>query len=238
MDIENPDFWDVDYRWITNEINADGIIHPGSSNLTGQTPYTDLTLSELSSNEVEPNVWTLTDGLAKSFYSSILTDLGQTNASPNILHNETTLQFFTSGFEDMVKHIANAHPGPGNRSYEDSQGLTGPLGTTPSVIATTYSCQVPESRSLGSVILTIFLADLIFVQAVWKLLSLATTSWLMHRHPEANTCQGCRGQPMVLAEMSFQNPRAASISSKSRLLPQADHDDVSSPPSRRPMFSP
>lgn len=69
----------------------------------------------------------------------------------------------------------------------------GPFGTTPSVIATTYIYQVPQLKSAGNLIVAIVVADLVLLQAVWKLYKLVAETIVTRRQPSANYCQGCLG---------------------------------------------
>lgn len=184
------DFWVVDYLWQTNqagELGLAGSIGPEVPNDL-EDARVSLTISELESSRTPPNIWLAADMLAKSFYSTILTDLGQTTASPNILLNETALQYYTQDLADMrqpqIQYQVRARPGPGNGSYEDLNNRTGTLGTSPSVISTKYLCQVPRQKSTGSIIVSVVIADLVFLQALWRLFTLITNTWLSKSHVE------------------------------------------------------
>jgi hypothetical protein len=65
------------------------------------------------------------------------------------------------------------------------------LGTTPSVIATTYLCQVPELKSAGNLIVAILVADLVLLQVTWQLYKLLAEAYLSRRQPTADHCKGC-----------------------------------------------
>ena len=140
-------------------------------------------ISALASTDVSPNVWIAADSLAKSFYSTVMTDLGQTDTQSNILLNATALQYFTRNFTDMRSQVLNAIPGPANDSYETLKDQTGPLNTSTSTITNKYLCQIPKRKSIGTLILSILVADLVFLQASWKLLNLCTSSWLTYKNP-------------------------------------------------------
>lgn len=181
QDITSLDFWDVDYRFLTNKISSDCLLFPGNSGLKQNET---LSISNLAAHKCRPNIWLATDGFVKSFYSSIMTDLGQTAPGPNILLNETALEFYTRNFTDMFNYKANAIPGPGTKSYAETKGETGSLGTTPAVISSKYLCQVPQQKSTGTLLVSILVADLVFMQLLWKIFNLATTGWLTHKKPE------------------------------------------------------
>ncbi|MCJ1430473.1 hypothetical protein MMC29_008391 [Sticta canariensis] len=197
-DIMDRDFWVVDSLWLRKNGET---LHPDDSNLPNEPPPVNpsLILSTLESTETHPKIWLAADRLAKSFYSTILTDLGQTTASPNILLNETALRYYTQDFaytwhewaENQNEYELIATPGPGNGSYEALKNTTGTLGTSPSVISTKYLCQVPRQKSTGSIIVSVVIADLVFLQALWRLFTLIANAWLTKSHAEANYCAGC-----------------------------------------------
>ncbi|KAK3171713.1 hypothetical protein OEA41_003797 [Lepraria neglecta] len=186
QDITDHHFWDVDFRFLTNEVSSNGLIFSCESAKKGDEP---LSISDLAAQECRPNVWLSTDGLVKSFYSTIMTDLGQTAPGPNTLLNETALEFYTHNFTDMFTHIANAIPGPGIQSYADGKDQTGSLGTTSSVVFTKYLCQVPQQKSTGMLLVSILVADLVFIQMLWKVFNFITTAVLIRKKPKDLLCR-------------------------------------------------
>ena len=54
------------------------------------------------------------------------------------------------------------------------------LGMTPSVISTNSIYQLPQLKSGGNLFLAVLVADLVFLQAPWKIFSLAI-DWLWLR---------------------------------------------------------
>lgn len=115
-----------------------------------------------------------------------MTDLGQTTATPNILLNATALQYFTQNFTAMQKQndTLGAKPGPANDSYEALKDHTGSLNTSTAVISTKYLCQVPRRKSIGTLLVSILVADLVFMQVLWKILNLCTVTWLTRKYPK------------------------------------------------------
>lgn len=149
------------------------------------------TLDNLIQEGRYPNIWSPADNLAKSAYSTVLTDLGQTWSKPNILTDAAALEFFTSGLRSAQKDSVNAHPGPATQSYEELKHLTGPLAANPSVISAQYICQVPRRRSAVNLALTVLLADLVFLQAAWALYKLGVDWWLGRAVKAWSHCRGC-----------------------------------------------
>jgi hypothetical protein len=63
-----------------------------------------------------------------------------------------------------------------------------------SVISTQYLCQVPKLKSKGSLVVSIIVADLVFLQALWTVFTRIVTFFLERRHPEAKYCPRCAAQ--------------------------------------------
>lgn len=134
--------------------------------------------------------WAPAEKLAKSMWSTVLVDLGQSKPS-NILLDDAKLQKFTSDFDQFDKHKLNIKRGPATHPYNSSLNLTGPLGTTPAMINTAYTCNVPQRKSAGVLVWLILLANLVFIQLAWKTFQLIVDAWLERRHKEAQYCAGC-----------------------------------------------
>ena len=206
-DITDLDYFDVDCCFVVDNGSGDfSAVYPGGNDFP-------TTLSNLSYHQAYTNIWIQADSAAKSFHSTILTDLGQVSSTyPNILTNATSLQHFTSNFsmitDPNLSNTANAPPGPALQDYDTLKSQTGPLGTTPAVILTKYLCQVPRRKAGGTLFVVILVADLVFLQALWKIFTLATDTWLLTKKkwgPEVTYCEGClerkRTEGHGLAEM-------------------------------------
>ncbi|KAK8030157.1 hypothetical protein PG993_011448 [Apiospora rasikravindrae] len=152
---------------------------------------TEDTLADLIRKKTYPNIWGPAEKLAKSVHSTILTDLGQTSTRPNLLTDAATLEAFSSDLPSAQKSIANANPGPATQSYNELKHLTGPLAVNPSVISAQYICQVPRRRSTVSLVVAVLAADLVFLQAAWKLYDLVAGLWLKRNGSTFNWCRGC-----------------------------------------------
>lgn len=185
--ITDLSFFEVDYQFVVDYgLGETYIISPGE--------YNDISsVSDLNAVNAYPKIWIQGDSLAKSTYSTILTDLGQISSKTNILADANLLQHFTSNFSLALKHVANAIPGPATQDYDTLKATTGPLGTTPSVISTNYICQVPRLKSAGNIFVAVLVADLVFLQAIWKIFTLSTGFFLLRKKPGVNHCEGCVG---------------------------------------------
>jgi len=111
------------------------------------------------------------DKLTKSFYSTISADLGIINR-PNILTDEKILQEYTSNFSNAKADWLFVPAGPAEDSYDALKDRTGKPEVTASTIFTSYLCQVPKSKVPASMAVSVLLADLVFLRALWTLIML------------------------------------------------------------------
>jgi hypothetical protein len=143
-----------------------------------------------------PSVWIPADSLAKSFQSTILTVLGQTRPiQTNILNDAMTLEHFTQNIS-VISKIQNFSDNKQqdtelSRVAYSPSSATEPVAVPPSVISTTYFCQIPQRKSTGSLIMSLVLADLVYLQALWKMFKLAVDSFTAKRYPHLNCCGEC-----------------------------------------------
>lgn len=80
-------------------------------------------------------------------------------------------------------------------SYDAYAPLVGPLGTKPATFYSQYACSVPAQRGTGTMLLAILIADLVFLQAAWKIVTVVTDAVLMRQDPTAMNCERCgRGE--------------------------------------------
>lgn len=139
--------------------------------------------------------WPSADALAKSFHSMIMTDLGQVGYTPNIFANEELLTWFSSNFSRISQDALSYNPllldNLYNKTYDVTTSPTGPLEIHPSVISAGYLCQVPRRKSLGDLFVSLLIADLVFLQALWKITMFLASKFVQHKDSKANWCQGC-----------------------------------------------
>jgi hypothetical protein len=162
-----------------------------------------------------PPIWRQADRLAKSMYSAVMTDLGQTTlrSSSNIVANPNVVQIYSERFASLhsVGHVTGL-PDQSilvlNGTFDDLRASvgSGPLDITPSVISTNYLCSVPRMKSTGSIFIAILLADLVFLNAAWFLYCLIVGRFFV-RSPTANYCEGCLNtmhefQPLIAVPKS------------------------------------
>ncbi|KAI4648301.1 hypothetical protein J4E93_004713 [Alternaria ventricosa] len=163
-DLAYINFFTPDYCFTVAGENGTGskYIRPGRGDEDSTT------LGELNRRRVYPDIWVPVDTLAKATYSTVLADLGQTE-TPNILNNETALEYFTANFTTVHKYLSTDRFGPEHVPFDAKRSSSEPLRVVPSVITTPYTCQVPQYKPMGELVLSIIIADLVLLQAAWQL---------------------------------------------------------------------
>ncbi|KAL6153593.1 hypothetical protein ACJQWK_11598 [Exserohilum turcicum] len=180
-------FFDVRYHFIEQ---TDG------SNVRIYVNEQDDTLQKITdgydTRSVKLNIWNDVDRYGKSFYSTVLADLGQQN-SPNILSpsSKDVLGEYTASLDNFPIG-SNAVLGPATSSYNGMsiQANAGSLEITPSTIHSQYLCQIPERKPWPHLIVAIILADLVFLRVVWTLMNLLATWWVVKHDQHAMFCPG------------------------------------------------
>lgn len=176
-DLRDLDYFSIDYRYtIDMEDRTIGLIWPGAGGYSNN-------LSVLNANASRPNIWIELDNFVKSMYSTVLTDLGQTNASPNILTDQDLLRYFLSNATDTLNmNVAyNSVPGPATADdYINGTSVDILTSTfTPSVISASYLCQIPRRKSTGNLLVSIAVADLVFLNALWLIFKFIVDHFLL-----------------------------------------------------------
>ncbi|KAL9117268.1 MAG: hypothetical protein Q9187_006197 [Circinaria calcarea] len=101
---------------------------------------------------------------------------------------------------------------------------TGKVEITPSVIFAKYLCQVPQRKSGGSLFLSILLADLVLLQALWKVVNFTVSTYVVRKNPTRNYCLGDHGHASLDDPgMEMEERKGFAHSSRDR---SDDHDDA------------
>lgn len=168
--IIDMDFLQVDSCWLM-PLNSTGISHANK--------YCDSRIiSELSQGGTDQrplaSIWEPLSWLGKAMWFTVLADLGRDDELlPNILSRPR-----------VIGNLMGNTAVPTTRSVRD-------YDITPSVLATTYVCQVPRLKSTGTLIVSVLVADLVLLQAIWKLFVLATNYFLTLNKDERRYCEEC-----------------------------------------------
>ena len=134
------------------------------------------------------------DRLVKAYYSVVLADFG--------IVGGTAYEEDMSLFRAWAEELPSLWRGTlGDESDSRDRLLFASLpervgsikvpSNDDSTIYTQYQCQVPRLKPAGSLVTSMFLADLVFLRALWWLLNLVTTLWLRRSDPLAMYCAGC-----------------------------------------------
>lgn len=188
VDLSSKEFFNIHYHFIekTDEsANVNIYANPLDKNTLQKITdaHNDLNIRLL--------IWDDVDRYGKSFYSTVLADLGQQN-KPNILTSNDTdlLEEYTANIAGF-SHKLNAVMGPATSSYnETSQENFGPLEITPSTIHSQYLCQIPQRKPWSQLVLAILIADLVFLKLLWTVMNIAATWWVAKLDRDAMLCQG------------------------------------------------
>lgn len=124
------------------------------------------------------------DRLAKTFYSSIMVDLGQ-NVS-NILTRPDLLREYNLYTNDFPYWARIG-------TYDEimAQNSGGPLGVTQSTFFAQYLCQVPKMKSKPSLVVAVILADIVFLSTSWKIYTWLVGQLLARGGRKTMYCEGC-----------------------------------------------
>ncbi|KAI5363768.1 hypothetical protein Slin15195_G094190 [Septoria linicola] len=132
--------------------------------------------------------WAPAEKLAKSAYSTVLVDLGNSEPS-NLLLDGEKLQNCTSDF-NMTDQPRN--PGPATRQYDPLSERRTRLGATPATTQANYICNKPRRKPTGAIVWLVILADIVFLQALWVIYKLIIDAWVSRHVDGAENCNGCQ----------------------------------------------
>lgn len=168
--IMDMDFLSINSCWLV-PLNSTGFSHAGE-HCIGKT------ISELAQTATEdkvlPSIWQPLRMLGIAMWFAVLADLGRDDHMlPNILSRPQEVQNLTkvdfmSGQDDFSQ-----------------------FKITPSVLSTTYICQVPRLKSTGTLIVSVLVADLVLLQTIWKVFVLVVDQFLASKEENLTYCAGC-----------------------------------------------
>jgi hypothetical protein len=209
-EVKSIDFFHVGCFF--NKLNSTGIAH-------GTTPCLINDISSLSeeSSGIMPGIWESVNILGKATYFTVLADLGRSNdAGPNMLADPDLLanlsQNLTRVNQTLIDSFRWGIPDTAKESFDPSQAARFNLGVSPAVLATNYLCQVPKLKSAGTLFVSVLVADLVLLQALWMTLKLIVDTFWIEKKPEWRRCEGCSGSTQPLDELSLVDRRNGSYS--------------------------
>lgn len=195
--LKSVDFLSADACWFLYP-NATGIRH-GNGFCTSHTPSV-LANGDGMTGKAVPGIWIPLAMLAKAMWFTVLADLGRDDGAggfmPNALANPDLLQNFTADLSAVNASLPGAWRWgvtSASRSlapYDAGRDGTAQLGVNSSVLATSYACQTPRLKSPGTLFVAVLVADLVLLQAIWKVYVMAVDYWVGKRS-DAMYCEGC-----------------------------------------------
>ncbi|KAI1807488.1 hypothetical protein F4811DRAFT_475187 [Daldinia bambusicola] len=154
-----------------------------------------------------PAIWRAMAVLGKAAWFTTMADLGQDSDSmPNMLARPGLLEKLTSDMtrvnENLRKRFRYGVDCCGDlliyqHGFDQSQSPDVKLRVDQSVIAADYLCQVPRLKSAGNLIVSVLVADLVLLQAIWKIFVLLVDKFCIKSTEEAQYCANCA--PLVVA---------------------------------------
>ncbi|KAF4822146.1 hypothetical protein CGCSCA5_v002848 [Colletotrichum siamense] len=116
-----------------------------------------------------------------------------------------------------------------NETFSTFKPLMGNLNCNETTIAAQYLCSVPEQKSPGNMILAIILANLVFLEAAWRILQILT-AWWMRKHHHAMVSGGCLeaqragsdGEGKPIRDGEHASPRYVRLDSGDDQIPGSD----------------
>ncbi|KAF5535783.1 hypothetical protein FNAPI_11964 [Fusarium napiforme] len=167
-----------------------------------------------------PGIWISADNLAKAFYLTILADLGQTDSGPNILDNAELLAHSTKEYEAIRDRTpiwgdnlrVNTTEGLAHHAFTSQDLSRKNLGIEPSVISTTFLCQIPRLKSRPTLIVSVIINTILILSALWRLYQFLINAILYRNDPEIMNCAGCAAPSKEENEAMYLSGQSSQIS--------------------------
>jgi hypothetical protein len=205
-DIRNVSFFTAgQYAFFDNDLNG----HRGNWSC-GLVNCLDTVIADAS----WPDVLAPVNRLAKAMFSAVNADLnqyfvwdgGQTfqSFSTSMITTSENLDYWTANLTDIWnastlsdKDSLLVDPNDAKAQLRMAQyNGTSTVAFAPTIISTTYICQVPQLKSGFNIFISILVADLVLLRVAWTLYNFVVCYFLKDRHTDSNICLGCleRGQ--------------------------------------------
>lgn len=145
-----------------------------------------------------PGIWISADNLAKAFYFAILADLGQKDSGPNILDNVELLPHSTKRYEAIRNRTpiwddnlrVKTTEGLAHHAFTSKYRSRKNLGLEPSVISTTFLCQIPRLKRRPTLIVSVIINTIVILSALSRLYQFLIDVILSKNDPEMMNCAG------------------------------------------------
>ncbi|KAI2616729.1 hypothetical protein GGR54DRAFT_219060 [Hypoxylon sp. NC1633] len=144
-----------------------------------------------------PSIWRWVSDLGKAMWSTTLADLGRNDDTlPNMLARPDLLQIASADLTLANQTLRTQfrwgiHELIYKESFDPSQSKGTQLAINQSIIVDDYLCQIPQVKSPGNLFLSVLVADLAILQAVWMIYTLLVDRFFVKDSEEAASCATC-----------------------------------------------
>ena len=134
------------------------------------------------------------DVFGKCFLATVLADLGQTQAfriDPNVGGIEFLVSTLGEVPEDLGGSANSTFLGFPSATAWDSLKSSIPLDVRNATIYAEYSCSVPKLKDTMSLLVSLFIANFVLLQAAWTIIRWSITRFLERNDTRMDYCEGC-----------------------------------------------
>ncbi|KAK8861792.1 hypothetical protein PGQ11_008027 [Apiospora arundinis] len=187
-----------------------------------------------------PKIWHGVNSLGKGMWHTVLADLGRNESSvPNMLTQPELLANLTGGlasevawYNDMslmpkgmeIYNLLHDHP-LASEAFDPNDKPQARLGVTDAFFSANYICQVPQTKTAGTLFLSIIVADLVLLQAVWLIFRFVVDTLAQRKDPTLRHCAGCNhDQSTEFANLRKSGSTTALVASSKPHGPQPGSD--------------
>lgn len=117
-----------------------------------------------------------------------MADLGQSR-SAGVLGDPSIFKTFWTAIKSALR--ASGNIGSHLYPFDKVKQSTGPVMVTEIMLNAQYLCQIPQRKDTASIVIAVIVADLVLLQATWKVFTWFTTFWLEKKRSDAKFCVAC-----------------------------------------------
>ena len=134
------------------------------------------------------------DVFAKTFYATILADLGQ-KADIHIQPGVNGIDYLISALGNVSESAGGSENTtflgyPSDSAWASLQSII-PLIVNAATIYAEYACMIPKIKNTPSLLISLFIADFVLLQATWAVAKWVISRVLEARDPQMHYCLGC-----------------------------------------------
>lgn len=156
-------------------------------------------------------IWNSVGQLAKVMWFTVLADLGRDDdAMPNMLARPELLASLSANLTQVNQTLRpsfrwGVNGLPFLETFDPTRHPDVYLGVNQTQLSSEYLCQVPKLKSPGTLVVSVLVADLVILQAIWKLFTLAVASLCIKNPEEARCCSKCASVEVDEQQRGYQS---------------------------------